>query len=219
MICPLHSLNFIITGDLQVAGECVGHWREKNIPVVYQHVGLLNGESESAEHLARNPLGFVPVLEDLTTGKLYTESTAIIEYLDDLRPSPRLIHGDAETRLQIRTLAQIVNADIQPIQSLSVLDQLSQDASVRKKWAQHWIHAGFQAYEKSVQASAGKFSVGDLISMADLCLIPQCYNAERFGVIMTDYPTLHRIQKAALNTPSGMASHPDRFKPEDQQAG
>jgi len=187
----------------------------KNLRAEYHHVGLLDGESEAPAHRERNPLGLVPVLEIRKTRQFFIESTAIIEYLDELYPEPSLIGDSAEARLQIRALAQIINADIQPIQGLAVLDHLSADPGIRKKWAQHWIHEGFNAYEKLIEKNASLFSFGDRITLADLCLIPQCYNAERFGVNLAAYPQILRIYRQSLETESCQASHPERFKPAD----
>lgn len=197
----------------------------KGIPCEYVAVDLLSGESESPQHAARNPLGYVPVLEFLG-GSLHgrsaeapvrpflAESMAILEWAEEVHPEPRLLAGDAFHRAWIRQLAEVINADTQPLQNLGPQYlHSSEDAGKRKAWAQHWIRNGLAAYESLVIHTAGKFSVGDAITLADLFLVPQCYNAERYEVPLDPYPTVKRISEAALATPEGRASHPDRYKP------
>ena len=182
-------------------------------------VDLLSGESESPEHLERNPMGFVPVLRiesELDSGLeplLLCESLAMIELLEELFPKPTLYPGDAFRRAQIRQLAEIINAGTQPLQNLGPQFLHSTDAEERKRWAQHWIRNGLQAYEKLVSKTSGHFSVGDEITTADLCLIPQCYNARRYDIAVEDYPTIARIEALALQSDACRASHPDRFTP------
>jgi maleylpyruvate isomerase len=182
-------------------------------------VHLLNGESESANHLARNPAGFVPVLEllsplDATALPVrLTESLAIIQYLETLHPEPALLPRDSLTRARAWALAEVVNAGIQPLANIPVFERHSSDPSEQKKWNQHWIRSGLETYEKLAAPHAGCYSVGDAITVADLCLMPQLYNAERFGVTYDDLSTLSRIAKTAAMTSSYLESHPDRFKP------
>jgi maleylacetoacetate isomerase len=184
----------------------------KGIEVEYVPVDLLKGEAEGAEHLKRNPLGLVPALE-LGHGQYLTESLAIIELAEETRPNPSLLPGDPVHRARIRMLAEMINADTQPLQNLSPQELHSEDPAQRKAWAVHWIVNGLGAYEKVARGTAGEFSVGDALTVADLCLAPQCYNALRYDVDLAQFPTVKRIYEAALATPSGQASHPDRFKP------
>lgn len=178
-------------------------------------VNLLNGESESPEHLARNPLGYVPVLElPGPRGPMYLrESMAILEWAEETHPDPSLLPGDALNRARIRQLAEVISADTQPLQNLGPQYLHSEDPERRKAWAQHWIRHGMQAYEKMVDETAGRFSVGDTVSLADLCLVPQCYNALRYEVALEEFPTIHRIYSAAIETPGYFASAPERFEP------
>lgn len=174
-------------------------------------VDLLSGESESEEHRRRNPLGYVPVLD--LGGELLVESMAIIEWADETKPEPPLLPGDALQRARIRALAEVINADTQPLQNIGPQHLHSDDPHERKRWAQHWIRNGLEAYETLVKPTAGQFSFGDSLTLADLFLIPQCYNAERFEVPLDAFPTVARIHRAARATESCRASEPDRYKP------
>jgi maleylacetoacetate isomerase len=187
----------------------------KSIPAEMIDVNLLNEESLSPEHLKRNPMGYVPVLEVPTDKQthLLIESTAIAEWVEEVKPSPPLLPRDAYDRAQVRTLVELVNSGIQPIGNLTVLEHLSSENEVRKAWSQHWIRRGFDAYEKLVQKTAGEFAFGNSLTLADIYLVPQCYNALRNDISLDDYPTIARVHARALQTESGQASHPDRFKP------
>ncbi len=189
----------------------------KNIAFKPIAVSLLDGESESAEHLMRNPAGYVPVLE-LKTGERLTESLAIIRYLEDLHPIPTLYPGSPLDRARILALAETINAGTQPIQNLSVLLMHSPDSSEQKKWAQHWIQAGLKTYEALCTPFAGRFSHSDELSIADLCLVPQVYNAERFAVDISPFPTISRIYKNCLTLESYLLSRPDAYQPADFKA-
>ncbi|MBS1958811.1 MAG: maleylacetoacetate isomerase [Bdellovibrionales bacterium] len=188
----------------------------KNIEYKPVAVNLLNGESESAEHLARNPAGFVPVLEFQHSGKLerLTESLAIIDYLDRAHSSgPKLYPEDPIARAKAWALAEVINAGTQPIQNIPVFTLHSSDAAEQKKWNQHWIRNGLEIYEELAKPVAGAYSYGNQLTVADCCLLPQIYNAERFEVPFRDLPTVTRIYESCIVTPAYRASHPDRFKP------
>jgi maleylacetoacetate isomerase len=176
------------------------------------HVNLLDGESEAPTHLKRNPMGFVPVLE-ASPGKYLIESVAIFEFLEELVPSPQLYPGDAYKKAHIRSLVEIINSGIQPLGNLSTLDHYSEDEEKRKEWSRFFIKRGLHAYEDLIKKTAGKFSVGDEITAADLFLIPQLYNALRVGLNLSDFRILEKINQNALATPAGMASVPERYKP------
>ena len=183
-------------------------------------VSLLNGESESPQHLARNPLGYVPVLERLdldpqSPRRYLTESIAILEWLDESYPGPKLLPIDPWMRAHARALAETVNADTQPIQNLAVQLRHSSDPVEQKKWAQHWIQNGLSAYEKLCATTQGKFSVGDELTIADLCLIPQVFNAHRFEVPLTDFPRVVAIDAAAKQTASYRVAEPEAHRPPD----
>jgi maleylacetoacetate isomerase len=174
-------------------------------------VDLLSGESESANHVNRHPMGYVPVLD--VHGRMLIQSVAIIEWLDEIIPGPPLYPGDSFQKAHIRSLVEIINADTQPIQNVSVGEKYSDDPEKRNEWNRHFIRRGLEAYEKHVAKSAGRFSVGDKVTAADLFLIPQCYNADRFKVDLSDLPHVAAIYRTAMQTPEAMASAPDKYQP------
>lgn len=182
-------------------------------------VSLLNGESESPEHLSRNPAGCVPVLEILGAPPLFlTESIAIIEYLEETHPSlSSLLPGSATQRARIRALAEVINAGTQPIQNIPVLERHSSDPAEQKAWAKEFIARGLKTYETLCTPVSGTFSVGDSFSLADICLIPQIYNAERYQVDLRQFPVISGIHDRCRSLPAFASSHPDRFKPLDFQ--
>jgi len=189
----------------------------KGLAAEYIAVSLLNGESESPEHLARNPLGYLPVLEVIETGKKPArlfESIAILEWLEETHPEKPLLPQDAWSRARVRQLVEIINADTQPLQNLPPQELHSQDPAEKKRWAQHWIRLGLQAYETVVRETAGTFSVGHALTFADLCLVPQVYNAKRYDIDLSVYPTVLRICAEAEKTSGWKESEPEKFKPE-----
>jgi len=189
----------------------------KAIPYEPLAVSLLNGEAESPEHLTRNPAGMVPVLEIPGPSPTYlTESLAIIQYLESSHPDRApLIFGDALTRARIWTLSEVINAGTQPLHNPPVLNRHSSDPNEQASWARDFIEQGLATYEALCKKTAGNFSVGDLPSVADACLIPQIYSAERFKVDLGAYPVLSRIHQNCMGLPAYQSSHPDRFKPLD----
>jgi maleylacetoacetate isomerase len=189
----------------------------KNLKFDTTHIGLLNGESESPEHLNRNPAGFVPVLElksGTHSGTFLTESLAIIRYLEEIHPeAPTLFPGSALDHARIWTLAELINSGTQPIQNLPLLEYFSSDLDEQKKWAKHWIYHGLEVFEKTASLHPGKFAYGDHFSLADVCLIPQVYNAERFGVGLDAFPRIRKAIATSKDLPAVNDSHPDRYKP------
>ncbi|XP_004426456.1 PREDICTED: maleylacetoacetate isomerase isoform X2 [Ceratotherium simum simum] len=136
------------------------------------------------------------------------QSLAIIEYLEETRPTPRLLPQDPKKRAQVRMISDLIASGIQPLQNLSVLKQVGQENQLT--WAQEVISFGFNALEQILRGTAGKYCVGDEVSMADLCLVPQVANAERFKVDFTPYPTISRINKSLLALEAFQVSHPCR---------
>lgn len=194
----------------------------KGLPCEYEHVSLLDGESESTAHLQRNPMGFVPVLETIENGhsQYLSESVAIVEWLEEQFPDlPLILPVDSEKRAKVRQLSEIINAGTQPLQNLSTLDFLGDafgaDTEQKKKWSQYWIRKGLKAFESVASHTHGRFSVGDEISMADFCMVAQCYNAERNEIPLSEFPLLQKIREAAMETQGYMASEPNQFKPLD----
>ncbi|KAM9646571.1 maleylacetoacetate isomerase isoform 1-T2 [Trichechus inunguis] len=164
------------------------------------------GQQFSEEFQALNPMMQVPALkiDGLTIG----QSLAIIEYLEETRPAPRLLPQDPKKRASVRMISDLIASGIQPLQNLSVLKQVGKENQLA--WAQNVISSGFNALEKILQSTAGKYCVGDEVSMADLCLVPQVANAERFKVELTSYPTISRINKMLLALEAFQVTHPCR---------
>ncbi len=187
----------------------------KKIACEFVSINLLEGEQKRPEYLERNPNGTVPVLEIVEKGKsrFLSESMAIMEWAEELFPKPSLLPGDAYQKGVIRQLAEVINSGIHPVQNLRVRKFYSQNEEKQKEWATHWICAGFSAYEKWMRQTAGRFSVGDQITMADLCLIPQCYNAKRADIALETFPTIAKIYAAAIATPECKAASPEKFQP------
>jgi maleylpyruvate isomerase len=186
----------------------------KQLPHTIVPVNLIAGEGEqwSPAHLERSPAGKIPVLEFTFAGarRRQVESMAILELLEELVPAPRLLPADPFARAQVRTLAELVNSGIQPMQNLSVmkkLNQISPNAFV--EWAAHWNRVGLGALEKAVGPSAGKFCVGDEVTFADVLLVPQLASARRFGVEPSAFPRLAEIEARCAALPAFQAAHQD----------
>jgi len=159
-------------------------------------VNLLKGEHKGEEHLTRNPQGFVPALA-LDSGEILTQSLAIIEYLEERYPPPALLPGDAVGRAQVRAMAQLIACEIHPLNNLRVLQhlggELGLDKDAQGDWYRHWLAAGFEALEVMLAPQAGEFCAGDTPGLADICLVPQVYNARRFELDLSPYPSIVRI--------------------------
>lgn len=187
----------------------------KGIATEFEHVNLLDGEQASAAHLARNPSGLVPCLRIENGGKpvFLNQSVAIIEWLEDTFPQKPLLPKNALERAKVRELVQIVNADTQPVQNLRVMQFHSPDQTERAHWARHWIEVGLQAFETAIQPISGQCCFGDTATMADLFLIPQVYNAGRFNVELSAFPTISRIYAETIRMPFCQETAPDRYSP------
>ena len=166
-------------------------------PVHLVHDG---GQQHSAAYTALNPAALVPLLvdDDVTL----SQSLAIIEYLDEKHPEPALLPSDAAGRARVRAIAQTVACDIHPLNNLRVLRylelQLGVAADARQAWYRYWVTESFEAIEQLLQRDdrTCRYCHGDSPTLADCCLVPQVFNAERFGVPMEPYPTIQRITKA-----------------------
>ena len=172
-------------------------WRTAGVHLVRD-----GGEQHSDTYRRLNPQGLVPTLE--TDAVVLTQSMAIIEYLEERFPEPPLLPADAAGRARVRALAQIVACDIHPLNNLRVLqwlrNHLGADKGQRNQWYRHWISEGFNALEALLRNSraTGRYCHGDTPSLADLCLIPQVYNAIRYECDLEAYPEIRRINTACL---------------------
>ena len=179
-------------------------------------VDLRAGAQRGDAFLAANPQGLVPMLE--MDGLKLTQSLAIIEYLDAVQPEPRLIPQAPGDAAHVRAMALAIACDIHPLNNLRVLnylkDDLGHDQPARDRWYAHWIAQGFAALEAMAAAQAGRFLFGDQPGLADICLVPQMYNARRFDVPLADYPLLVRVDAEASRVEAFAAAHPDRVAPQ-----
>ena len=187
----------------------------KGIAVEHASRHLRKGEQFSADYAALNPQKLVPSLI-LDDGAVLTQSLAIIEYLEEAHPEPPLLPRDPVGRAHVRALSLIVSADIHPIQNLRVMAYLRQKFGQTEEsaftWSRHWIETGFDAYESMLNhgAEKGAFSHGNSPTMADMCLVPQVFNATRFKVDMKSYPTIQRIYDACMELPAFDAAQPSK---------
>ena len=182
--------------------------------IAYDHVAvnLVQDAQRSAAHLAINRQGLVPVLEH--DGAVLTQSLAIIEYLDEILPHPPLLPADALGRARVRGAALIIAADVHPLGNLRVQQWLrgpmQQDDAAVTGWLHHWIGDGLAALEAFAAQHGGQFLYGDVPGLGDICLVPQIYNARRFGVPLDGYPRLVAIDADIAIQPWAEAAHPDK---------
>jgi maleylacetoacetate isomerase len=164
-------------------------------------VNLLEKEQKSAAYMAMNPMGHVPCL--VVDGRPLVESVAIIELLDEIAPSPRLYPATPWGRAEVRSLVEVVNAGTQPLQNLHVLERVSAEQPTRTDWGRHFVARGLGAFEALAKRYArtpghdGPFAYGDAFTAADAFLVPQIYNARRFGVDLAPFPRVQRAFEAA----------------------
>lgn len=189
----------------------------KGIPYKYHAVHLLKdgGQQLTEEYAALNPMREVPTL--LIDGATLTQSMAICEYLEETRPSPALLPVDAPVRrAAVRSLCAAIACDIQPVGNLRILKHVAQIAEGSKEekeakkleWAKLYIAKGFEGVEALLRQWAGSCCVGDEPTLADAFLVPQVYNAIRFNVDMTAYPTISRVHAHVSELPAFKAAHP-----------
>jgi maleylacetoacetate isomerase len=184
----------------------------KQIDYESRPVNLLKGEQNSDEYRAINPQGFVPMLE--IDGHRLTQSVAIITYLDARYPNHPLLPASAAERAHVAALGMTIACDIHPLNNLRVLNYLKNELGHSQEevdtWYRHWISERLPALETMAAPRAGKFLFGDAATGADVCLVPQLYNARRFNVPLDDYPTLLRADENASKLEPFAAAHPDR---------
>ncbi|UWM83213.1 maleylacetoacetate isomerase [Rhizobium sp. SRDI969] len=177
-------------------------------------VNLLEGAHRTPDYLTLNPQGFVPTL--VIDGKTLTQSLAIVEYLAETRPECGLLPPDIADRQKVRALAYAVAMDIHPICNMHVVSHLmtmTEKADAREEWMKHFISDGLGKLEAMTGEADGRFSFGDVPTMADLCLVPQVYNARRWGVELTAFKRIVDIDARCADLPAFQAAHPDRVKP------
>ena len=181
--------------------------------LVYEQrpVSLADGAQHSDAYRALNPQGFVPMLE--MAGEKITQSLAIFDFLDSQVDQPPFVPDDPSGRAHVLALALTVACDIHPLNNLRVLkylkNPLGQDQAAADNWYRHWVTEGLTALEVLARPRSGNFLYGDRVTMADICLVPQLFNARRFETPLETFPTLLRAEANALAIPAFRAAHPD----------
>jgi len=175
-------------------------------------VDLRAGAQRDASYLRLNPQGRVPLLSDGHAA--VAQSLAIIEWLDETHPNPPFLPSDPIPRARVRAAAQVIACDIQPLGNIGPLRYLARefgaDEAAANAWAAHWIEEGFAALEPVAAASPGPYLFGATPTLADICLVPQCYGARRFGADMAPFPALAAADAALRALPAFIAAEPER---------
>jgi maleylacetoacetate isomerase len=186
----------------------------KNLPYEQVVIHLARDEHHAAEYLHMNPQSLVPALEH--QGQVFVQSLAIIEYLDSVADQPRLLPLNPTDRAHVSAMAQAIACDIHPLNNLRVLNylknEMAQPAPAISQWYAHWIHQTFSALEQWAlrYSSVGRYLFRDAVSVADVLLVPQLYNARRFAMVLDDYPTLVAIDAHLHSLPAFVAASPER---------
>ena len=181
--------------------------------VEYDHriVNLAQGDQKSAAFRAHNPQGLIPCLE--IDGLFLTQSLAICDYLDATHKAVPFVPSDPADRSHVLALALTVACDIHPLNNLRILKYLTGELGLedraKDEWYRHWVSEGLAALEALAAPRAGAWLFGDRPTLADICLVPQLYNARRFAVPLDPYPTLRRADEVASGHPAFAAAHPD----------
>jgi maleylacetoacetate isomerase len=181
------------------------------IPV---HLVKNGGEQHQHHYHSLNPAELVPTLVDEENHLILHQSMAIIEYLDEKYPDvSRLIPIDLNDKLRVRALSQDIACDIQPLANLRIIqylkNELSATESEQKRWVVHWMEKGLAAVEKRLQHSSGDYCFADTITMADVCLIPQIYNANRFSLDLSSFPIIQRVYQNCNHLAAFDAAKPE----------
>lgn len=176
--------------------------RLKGLEAEQRYVHLLKGQQHESAHREKSAQGFVPVLQD--GAATLTQSLAILEYLDETHPRPALLPSAPADRAWVRSIALAIACDIHPLNNLRVLKYLKRafDASddARDGWYRHWIAEGFTAIERMLRERSGRgpYCLADFPTMADICLVPQVFNAQRYRCPMDDYPQVNAVFDACM---------------------
>jgi len=187
----------------------------KGIEVTTVTKQLRRGEQRAKDFLEINPQGFVPVLS-LDDGQVLAQSLAIIEYLDEVYPQPPLLPAGPFERARVRSLSLLIACDIHPLNNLRVLQylelSLGEAQSARDSWYRHWIEAGFEALEEALgrDLARGRFCYGDAPSLADVCLVPQVFNARRYSVDLAPFPRIVAIDAACHEIAAFASAAPEK---------
>ena len=178
------------------------------------HLRRGGGEQLTAAYKAVNPQALVPALE--VNGDILTQSLAIIEYLEETHPDPALLPGEPAQRALARSMAMIIACEVHPIQNLRVLNYVKKEYNQTdeqvNRWARHWIDLGLSALEQMIvaQSKRGRFCLGDVPTLADICLVPQLGNARRYGCDLSKYPAIVEIEKNCMALPAFANAAPEK---------
>lgn len=184
----------------------------KNLAFESRPVHLRRREQHQVDFKQMNVQGLVPVLED--EGAILTQSLAICEYLEERYPNPPILPRDAWGRARVRALSLVVACDVHPLNNLRVLDYLGDSLGVaeeaRRGWYRHWVGLGLVALERRLSSdeATGRCCHGDEPTLADICLVPQVFNAERFDCDLSPYPNVRRVVEFCRSLPAFEAAHP-----------
>ncbi|RAU21440.1 maleylacetoacetate isomerase [Paramagnetospirillum kuznetsovii] len=187
----------------------------KSIAVDHAFVHLRRKDQQAPGYVEINPQALVPTLIT-DSGQPLTQSLAIMEYLDEIQPSPALLPKSPEDRAWVRSLALAVACDIHPLNNTRVLGYLKEgmglDQAAADRWYAHWIAVGLQGLEAMLakDSRVGPYCCGDQVTLADICLVPQLFNAERMNCPTEAYPTIRRIAAALRALPAFQAAEPGR---------
>ena len=185
----------------------------KGVTYDYVAIDLIKGEQREPAYKAVNPQGLTPAL-DLGDGTVLAQSLAILEWLEETRPEPAILPRAALERAIVRRMALIVACDIHPLNNTRVGRKLNQigvaQEVILKDWIQPWIRDGFDALEPLVAEHAGRYAFGDQPTIADCCLVPQVYSANRFEVDLSPYPAIKGAAERAAGHPAFQAAHPNK---------
>jgi maleylpyruvate isomerase len=183
----------------------------KGVPHEHAFVHLLRdgGGQKSPDYMALNPQALVPALE-VDDREVLTQSLAIIEYLEEVHPDPPLLPGDAAARAHVRAIALAVACDIHPLNNLRVLQylrhQMGQGKEAVDDWYRHWIETGFEAIEKMI--GEGGYCFDGRPTLADVCLVPQVFNARRYDIDLEPWPRIRKVEETCGALPAFSAAHP-----------
>jgi maleylacetoacetate isomerase len=183
----------------------------KGLAYDYVPVNLAAGEQRKADYQALNPQRLVPTLE--VDGHVLTQSLAILEWLEETHPHPPLLPADPFDRATVRAMCGIIACDIHPVNNLRIMKALAamgQDEAARNAWAGRWIAEGFDALEPLIARHGQGWAFGASPTLADCCLVPQVYNARRFGVDLAPWPAITSVAEVAEAHPAFAAAHPNR---------
>lgn len=188
----------------------------KDLPYSLEGVHLIKdgGQQHQPEYLKLNPQGLVPTLID--EQHTLTQSLAIMEYLEETYPKPAILPNDKFAKAYVRSLSLMIACEIHPLNNLGVLQYLKKEFDIsdeqKQQWYSHWVYKGLKAVEARLKASpyADNFCYGEAPTMADMCLIPQVYNANRFNCCLDELPMIRKINDNCNALPAFATAHPDK---------